>query len=193
MNNTHTSKRLGSIVVSSVIAIRFIAAPLLLYTFMNDLMLWALGIFLLAVFTDVLDGYVARRVGGVSIPLLGAYSDATADLFLILAAFSAFSTEGLYPFWVLPLFTLMFIQFVLTSRLDRPIYDPVGKYYGIFLFGAIGVTLVLPDTVVCRAVLVGILGFTAASVISRCLFLLGLWRNRVPGHNTPGPQSKAST
>ncbi len=177
MDTPHANERPGTIIVSGIIAVRFIAAPLFLYTFLNDLATWALGMFLLAVFTDVLDGYVARRVGGVSIPFLGPYSDATADFVFVLAAFSAFWIKGLYPFWVLLVFILMFTQFVLTSKLDRPIYDPLGKYYGFFLFGAIGVTLVLPDTAVCHAVLVGILGFTAAVVISRALFLLGLRRN----------------
>ncbi len=187
VDDNYTSKHLGTILVSGMIAVRFVAAPLFLYTFLNDLATWTLCIFVFAVSTDALDGYVARRVGGVSIPFLGPYSDATADFILILAAFWAFWMEDLYPFWVLPLFILMFAQFVLTSRLDRPIYDPVGKYYGFFLFGAIGVTLVLPDTAVCHAVLIGILGFTAAVVISRSLFLLGLWKNRAQSHNIPDP------
>jgi CDP-diacylglycerol--glycerol-3-phosphate 3-phosphatidyltransferase/cardiolipin synthase len=88
---------------------------------------------------------------------------------------------------MLLLIVAMFAQFVLTSRLARPIYDPVGKYYGVFLFCAVGVTLVLPYAAVRQAVLVGILGFTAASVISRSLFLLGLWKNRAQSHNTPDP------
>jgi len=177
MDKTCRDKRLGTAIVSGAIAVRVAAAPLLLYTFMNDLRTWALGVFLFAVFTDALDGYVARRLGGS--PFLGPYSDATADFLLVLAAFSAFVMEGVYPFWTLLLIVAMFIQFVLTSRLGRPIYDPVGKYYGVFLFCAVGVTLVLPDPTVCRGVLVGILVFTAASAISRCMFLLGLWKKRV--------------
>ena len=186
MNEAHTNEELGTIVVSAVIAIRFIAAPLFLYTFANDLTAWALCIFLVAVFTDALDGHVARRLGGAS-PFLGPYSDAVADFFLVLAAFSAFVLKGLYPFWMLLLIVAMFAQFVLTSRLARPIYDPVGKYYGVFLFCAIGVTLVLPHPAVHRAVPVVILGFTIASVISRAMFLLGFSERRSLGHDNPGP------
>jgi len=170
-------KRLGTAIVSGLIAVRVAAAPLLLCTFMNDLRAWALGVFLFAVFTDALDGYVARRWGGS--PCLGPYSDAAADFFLVLAAFLAFVMKSVYPLWTLLLIVAMFIQFVLTSRLDRPVYDPVGKYYGVFLFCAAGVTLVVPDPTVCRGVLVGILGFTTASAVSRCMFLLGLSKKRV--------------
>ena len=137
---------------------------------MNDLTMWTLGIFLFACFTDALDGYLVRRLG-VS-PYLGAYFDATADFLLVLAAFSAFVMEGIYPFWTLFLIGSMFAQFIVTSGLRRPLYDPVGKHYGVFLFVAIGVTLVSPKPAVYNAVLVGIVGFTVASVASRSVFLL---------------------
>ena len=143
MDASHTNERPGTIIVSIIIAIRFVAAPLFLYTFANDPTAWALCIFLVAVLTDALDGHVARRLVGAS-PFLGPYSDAVADFFLVLAAFSAFALKGLYPFWMLLLIVVMFAQFVLTSKLARPIYDPVGKYYGVFLFCAVGVTLLCP-------------------------------------------------
>jgi CDP-diacylglycerol--glycerol-3-phosphate 3-phosphatidyltransferase/cardiolipin synthase len=173
VDRSHTSERPARIAVSLIIAIRFIAALLFLYTFASDLTAWALCIFVVAVFTDALDGYVARRLGGAS-PFLGPYSDAVADFFLVLAAFSAFVLKGIYPFWTLLLIVAMFAQFVLTSRLGRPTYDPVGKYYGIFLFGAAGVTLVLPYAAVRLAVLVAIPAFSIASLISRVMFLRGL-------------------
>ena len=172
------------IMVSIIIAIRFIAAPLFLYTFASDLRAWALCILLVAVFTDALDGRVVRRLGGAS-PFWGPYSDAVADFFFVLAAFSAFVLKGLYPFWTLLLIVAMFAQFVLTSRLARPIYDPVGKYYGVFLFCAVGVTLVLPYAAVRQAVLVVILGFTIVSVISRAMFLLGFSKKRALGQDSP--------
>lgn len=81
----------------------------------------------------------------------------------------------------------MFGQFVLTSRRARPIYDPVGKYYGVFLFCAVGVTLLLPYAAVRQALLVAILGFTVASLTSRALFLLAFTGKRAPGQDSPGP------
>jgi CDP-diacylglycerol--glycerol-3-phosphate 3-phosphatidyltransferase/cardiolipin synthase len=184
MDESHANERLATIIVSTVIAIRFVAAPLLLYALANDLATWAMRIFLVAVFTDALDGHVARRLGGAS-PFLGPYSDAVADLALVMAAFSAFVLKGLYPFWVLLLIVAMFAQFALTSRPGRPIYDPVGKYYGLFLFCAVGVTLILPHAEVCHGVLVLILGFTIASLISRAVFLLNFSRERALRQHRP--------
>ncbi len=186
MDESHTNERPGTIIVSIIIAVRFIAALLFLYTFANGLTAWALCIFLVAVFTDALDGHVARKLGGAS-PSLGPYSDAVADFFLVLAAFGAFVIEGLYPSWTLLLIVVMFAQFVLTSRLARPIYDPVGKYYGVFLFCAIGVTLVLPHAAVRQTVLVVILGFTIVSVISRAVFMLSFSKKHTLGQDNSDP------
>jgi CDP-diacylglycerol--glycerol-3-phosphate 3-phosphatidyltransferase/cardiolipin synthase len=83
-------------------------------------------------------------------------------------------------------FTVMFAQFVLTSKLARPIYDPLGKYYGVFLFCAIGATLALPHPSVYLAVMAFILGFTIASVISRTMFLLSS-KKRMRGQDSPDP------
>lgn len=171
MNETTSPKRPGTIIVSFIIAVRFIAAPLILYLLVNDQTVWALSIFLVAVFTDALDGHVARMLGSASPLFLGPYSDAVADFFLVLAAFSAFVIKGLYPFWILLIIIAMFAQFILTSRFAQPIYDPVGKYYGVLLFCAVGVTLVLPYTPVRQSMLAIILGFTIASLISRAVFL----------------------
>ena len=176
MDEPHTNERHGTIIVSIIIAVRFIAAPLFLYTFANDRTVWTLCLLFVAVFTDALDGHVARRLSGAAL-FLGPYSDALADFFFILAAFAAFVFKGLYPFWMLLLIIGMFAQFILTSKLAQPIYDPLGKYYGVFLFCTIGVTLVLPSAAVRLAVLVVILGFTIASVISRTMFMLGYQSN----------------
>ncbi len=169
MDDIHVANRRRAFVVSGIIAIRVAAAPLFLYTFLNHLTTWAMGVFLLACLTDALDGLLARRLGASQ--FLGPYLDAAADFLLVLAAFSAFVMKGVYPFWTLLLIVSMFLQFILTSGLRRPVYDPVGKYYGAFLFAAIGVTLALPDFAVCYAVLVSLLGLTFASLVSRVLFL----------------------
>jgi hypothetical protein len=81
----------------------------------------------------------------------------------------------------------MFGQFVLTSRRARPIYDPVGKYYGVFLVCAVGVTLLLPYAAVRQALLVAILGFSVASLTSWAMFLLAFTGKRAPGQDSPGP------
>jgi CDP-diacylglycerol--glycerol-3-phosphate 3-phosphatidyltransferase len=170
LDKIHANKRRWAFFVSGVIALRVAAAGLFLYAFVNNLRTWAICLFLVACFTDALDGHLARKLG-IS-PYLGAYFDATADFLLVLAAFSAFVVKGLYPFWILLLIGAMFTQFVVTSGPKRPLYDPLGKYYGVFLFAAIGVTLLFPRPDVYEALLLGTLGFTVGSVVSRSVFLL---------------------
>jgi phosphatidylglycerophosphate synthase len=169
----YSNRRLGTLVVSALITVRIIAAPLLWYAYTRERVILALGVFVVAVLTDGLDGSVARRFGGTPIPILGPYADPAADFLFVTAAFAAFVRKGLYPSWVPALLILLFAQFVLTSRLDRPVYDPAGKYLGLFLFGAVGLTLVYPHPLVCRGVLAGILGISAVSLVCRAAFLLG--------------------
>jgi CDP-diacylglycerol--glycerol-3-phosphate 3-phosphatidyltransferase/cardiolipin synthase len=173
MDRAYTNKRPGTIIVFTLIAIRYIATILFLYTFTNNLKALALCIFLIAVFTDALDGYAARKLGD-GLLFLGPYSDAVADFFLVLAVFLAFVSKGLYPFWVLLTIIAMFVQFVLTSKLARPVYDPLGKYYGVFLFAIASITQVFPKANILQAVPVLILGFSVMVVINRAIFLCDL-------------------
>ncbi len=166
----HTSRRHWAFIVSAVSAVRIACAVLFLYAFVNDQKAWAIAVFLFACFTDALDGYLARSLRIV--PSLGPYFDPTADFILVLAAFSAFAIKGIYASWTLLLIVVMFLQFIWTSGLAQPIYDPLGKFYGVFLFAAIGMTLAFPRPAVCRMILIGVVGFTAVSLISRVVFFL---------------------
>jgi CDP-diacylglycerol--glycerol-3-phosphate 3-phosphatidyltransferase len=164
--------RRGTQLVTALVGLRLAAIPLFLYAYLRGSTQWSLAVFAGAVLTDALDGCVARRWD--TTPLSGHFSDAGADFLLILAAFSAFILKGVYPVWTLLPIAGMFIQFLATSRPDRPIYDPVGKYYGIALFATIGVTLAWPCLLVYRSVPRAILVCTAATLASRYWF----FRNR---------------
>ena len=58
----------------------------------------ALGIFVLAGFTDFLDGYLARRLDQKSV--LGTFLDPLGDKLLGTVAFIALSVQGLLPAWL---------------------------------------------------------------------------------------------
>jgi phosphatidylglycerophosphate synthase len=176
----HPDDRRWTFIPCVVTGLRVAVAPLFAYTVSNGQVTSAFGLLLFAAFTDVLDGYLARKLGACSI--FGAYFDATADFLFVLIAFGAFVMQGLYPAWTVLVIGGMFLQFVLTSRLGRPTYDPVGKYYGVFLFVVTGVTLILPRPVVCDVMLVGIVGLTGVSIVSRSVSLLGLHGRSVPVH-----------
>jgi len=161
---------LGAIIPCGITALRIVAAGLLLYALSEGMRPWALTLFLFSCVTDYIDGYLARRLGVCTV--LGSYLDATADFLVVLASFTAFVRQGVYPWWTVLVIVSMFLQFIVTSKLGRPIYDPVGKYYGTFLFAAIGVTLLWPHSIIRHAIPWCILGLTAASVTSRVVFLV---------------------
>jgi len=167
-------RRQGVWLAGGCLALRVAFAPALWLAISHDRRDWAIGLFLLACATDLLDGYLARRWEVCT--SAGAYLDASADLLVVLAAMAALARHGLYPLWSLYLIACMFAQFVLTSRLGRPIYDPVGKYLGAFLFVVVGITLLRPDPGLCRVLLLGMVGACGISLTSRALHLLAGWK-----------------
>lgn len=148
---------------------RIILAIIFLYLLINNVKILAIAIFLLAVSTDAFDGYIARKLDVSSDS--GAYFDIIADFFLVLIAFLAFVMNGIYPFWILILIILVFFQFIVTSKFKILIYDPIGKYYGAFLFAIILITLVSPSTYYSVLLAFTVI-FTIISLISRYLFFI---------------------
>jgi len=172
LDNFITEKRVKTFVPYGVALLRAFFAPLLFYTFINEFRIWTIFLFLFACFTDYFDGYLVRKLDIISPSSLEAYLDATADFIIILTLFLAFVLKQMYPFWILILIGIFFLQFVITSGLKSPVYDPVGKYTGLFFFAVIIVTLLFPQSIVYNALLICIIGFTAISVSSRSVFLI---------------------
>jgi cardiolipin synthase len=95
----------------------------------------ATSLFLLAIITDILDGWLARKLSSVSAK--GGLLDHSADAVLVAAILSTLSYLDLIP-WTLPVFLMAaFVQYVLdsnalqgktlrTSRLGR--YNGFGYY-----------------------------------------------------------------
>ncbi|MDO9045552.1 MAG: CDP-alcohol phosphatidyltransferase family protein [Methanobacteriaceae archaeon] len=168
-------KRLKNAIPSLVSIIRIILAPLFLIVFLENNLILSIVIYIIAVATDAIDGYLAIILDSVT--PLGAYLDITADLILILTGFVAFTINGIYPYWILILIIIMFLQFIITSKFKFPVYDPIGKYYGAFLFLVIFITLIadiLHNTYSNYILLVLIVIFTVISLISRLFFIMKL-------------------
>lgn len=157
------------LVPTGITASRIILSILFLDLLINNMKILAILVFLLAVITDAFDGYSARKLGVASD--YGAYFDIVADFILVLVAFLTFIIIGIYPYWLILLIILVFLQFILTSKLKVLVYDPVGKYYGAFLFAVILVTLISPPTFYSFLLIATIL-FTIISLISRYLFFI---------------------
>jgi len=62
---------------------------------------WAAVVFTLAAFTDMLDGYLARKLGVVSV--LGKFLDPLADKLIVMAALVWMVPMGRMPSWVVVL------------------------------------------------------------------------------------------
>lgn len=157
------------LVPTGITAFRIVLSILFLDLLINNMKIVAILVFLLAIITDAFDGYSARKLGVSSD--YGAYFDITADFILVLVAFLTFIIIGIYPYWLLLLIILVFLQFILTSKLKVLVYDPVGKYYGSFLFAVILVTLISPPLFYSFLLIATIL-FTIVSLVSRYLFFI---------------------
>jgi CDP-diacylglycerol--glycerol-3-phosphate 3-phosphatidyltransferase/cardiolipin synthase len=162
MGQMISDKRLKNAIPSLVSIIRIILAPLFLIAFLENNLILSICIYTIAVATDAIDGYLARILDSVT--PLGAYLDITADLILILTGFVAF-------------IIIMFLQFIITSKFKVPVYDPIGKYYGAFLFLVIFITLIADifhNNYLNYILLILIVIFTAISLISRLFFIIKL-------------------
>lgn len=126
-------------------------------------------LFLSLLCTDFLDGYLARRLGLSS--RFGTFFDVMTDFILIFSMFLIFNSKGFVPYWVLILIALFFAQFIITGLYWAKIYDPVGKYYGSLLYGAIGLRFIISGQFFYDIAAVVITGFTAASISARVLYL----------------------
>jgi phosphatidylglycerophosphate synthase len=151
-------------------ALRLLILPFLVVSINNSDTLLALGLFFLAAGTDLADGYLARRLNACS--RFGTYWDSATDFVFIFGVFLSFYVEGIYPSFVPILLAFIFFQFIATSRFVKGIYDPVGKHYGSILYGAIGLTLLSPGTLVYGFVSAGIAIASMATLLSRALCIL---------------------
>jgi cardiolipin synthase len=161
---------LDSRVPSVITAVRLGFAPILAFLVCNGMLVYGAALFLFLLFTDFLDGYLARRLGFSS--KFGTYFDVTADFTLVFSLLIAFGSEGFYADWVLILVAAVFAGFMLTSRSSGRAYDPVGKYYGSLLYGAIGLRFLVSGPLFYYVVTVGVAAFSAVSILSRTTFLL---------------------
>ena len=101
-------------------------------------------LFLTAVFTDFLDGFIARKYSLES--TLGAQVDSFSDFFLIISLLIFFNSKEIIPFAPIIFLFISFIQFMISTITFRfHAYDPIGKYTGSFCFILILIILLLPS------------------------------------------------
>jgi phosphatidylglycerophosphate synthase len=160
-----------------ITALRVAVLPFLILSFVLGFTLASYTLFLFAISTDFLDGYYAKRFNVSS--KRGAYFDATADFLFVSAMLSVFVFEGYYSLWILLLVVFVFVQFILTNTVSKQVvYDPVGKYYGSLMYGAVGLTLLFQEQPLYEIVTWGIVVSSTACLVSRAYLLFSRKRYR---------------
>jgi phosphatidylglycerophosphate synthase len=102
-----------------------------------------LSLYFIALFSDVLDGVVARRTGSSS--LRSAFFDVCVDFLLAFSGSLGCAVLGLIDFWVPGVLVLVFLQFVVGFGRRRPVYDLVGKIFGLFSLLIVPLMLIFPS------------------------------------------------
>ena len=147
--------KLQQILPSLLTSLRVIILPHIFLFFNQGFTLAVYALFITAIGTDFLDGFLARKLKVTS--NYGAYFDIIVDFIFIVSFFGFFINSGIYPNWILILISVTFFQFIISNLfLKRTIYDPVGKIYGSLLFAGIGITLLFNSQIAHNFVTYGI-------------------------------------
>jgi cardiolipin synthase len=83
---------------NKITVLRILAIPLLVIALIENSLPWARWIFIFSIFSDALDGALARLRRERS--TLGSFLDPLADKLLLLATFMTFTYLGWVPVWV---------------------------------------------------------------------------------------------
>jgi phosphatidylglycerophosphate synthase len=123
--------------------LRLLAAPVLVAAIAAGAAGLAAAVFLLAVATDLADGWVARRFGEVS--PLGTLVDHAVDASFVCAGTAALAAAGALPPALPLLIALAFLQYAFDARLagtPGPRPNALGRWNGIAYYAIVGVPIV---------------------------------------------------
>ena len=150
-----------------VSSLRISVLPLFIFLYAAGNLNLCLVVFVFAATTDLLDGYLARRMNVAS--KLGAYYDGITDFVLIIGIYAFFTLKSIYPIWLPLLIIASFAQFLATSQYAKKLYDPIGRYTGSALFIGIVLTIAFPTQAIFDFVQYAFIGFFVVSLVSRTL------------------------
>lgn len=140
----------------------------------------ALGIFVVAGFTDFLDGYIARRFHMIS--PLGTVLDPLADKLMLLMVLVTLCINGTLPLWIV---LILFIKETFMIAAGSYLYFKKGKfvipsnYFGkaatALLFLAIPLRILIPDNPTGLVLIAAALMLMLAALVTYTQFY---WRRR---------------
>ncbi|WP_051332734.1 CDP-alcohol phosphatidyltransferase family protein [Cucumibacter marinus] len=121
----------------------------------------------LAIATDFADGRLARHFGTSSD--FGAWFDVWADFALILAGFTGLALTGMISLWPILAIVFAFLAFIASSASERPVYDPVGRYIGGALMGALMLVLLTGPVPLVELLVIAACATTATLRVAGCV------------------------
>ncbi len=129
---------------NTITLVRLLLAPVLFWVILNKELLWAATLFALIIFTDWLDGFLARKLKQES--RIGIVLDATADVVVIASVITGLYVINMFPrSWFIIILVLWLLGFIfqIIAKLRRKdhLYKslPAAKISG----GALYVLLIL--------------------------------------------------
>src|SRR5690554_1255274 len=157
------------VIPTSITALRLLAVPAFYYTFLHCSCAIAFSVFLFAALTDITDGLMARKLTAST--RFGAYADAITDFLFIIAVFAAFLQRHWYCIFIFIPIGLSFINFLVSSGVRKPLYDPLGKYMGLAIMIMIAITMLIPYPIVRKICTYGLAVIFVVNIISRMRYL----------------------
>ncbi|MDL2234599.1 CDP-alcohol phosphatidyltransferase family protein [Christensenellaceae bacterium OttesenSCG-928-L17] len=124
--------------------LRLLMVGVFVYLFRQDMYMAALGIYVLAILTDLLDGYLARRNNWISD--IGKVLDPLADKLMLIAALVCFYFEKWIPLWLVAVVVgkeaVMIIGGALLYKKEIVVYaDWFGKIATVFFNAGVMATM----------------------------------------------------
>ena len=163
--------------------LRFLLIAPICYLIIEQVWPLAIAIFLVAIISDILDGYLARTLDQTS--ALGGLFDHATDALFVCAGLACLTVDGPVTYWLPPLVILSFIQYVLDSKAlsgQKLISSVIGRGNGIAYFVLLGCalgfkTLGVNSNVFSQIILVASWILCLSTIISMCDRAIALWRN----------------
>ena len=108
----------------------------------EELWFYAAGVFALAIATDLLDGWLARRLDAVS--AVGGVLDHGSDALFVTVVLGAFAMRGDVPVVLCVLIPAAFVQYAIDSRIWKGLAlraSFLGRWNGIGYFVLVGIAI----------------------------------------------------
>ena len=150
--------------------------PPILVLLFRGMVLWGAILYCIAACTDIVDGYIARRLGQET--ALGLALDPVGDIVLTAALFAFLWYRDIVPTWLFVLLAVRYAQFFIglaaiavLGLVPKLSATPAGKVVGVVQ--AVGIVILLANMLVpgrmpfaaIRSYIFGVLGIAFGSVI----------------------------